>query len=297
MSSPVDSDRAVPILQAFGVGPDDLLGAGGEAAVYALDGGRVLRVLHEGGTLDDVTRRRDLLDELGRSHPAFALPCVLEVGERAGRVYALEVRLPGRSVSEMLGEVEGSARARLVEAYLDAAASLGDLQVAPRAGFGDLLRSDAISTPTWREYLAARARASLQGSPPEFARVDPDELAAALPDASCGAFVHLDAFAGNMLTDGTRITAVIDIGPTSLLGDRRLDPLSAAVYLASPEITPTARPEDMTVASGWLAAAGLSDWFEPARRWLAAYWAWATDDHDLARWCRAVLVEGRADRL
>ena len=103
--------------------------------------------------------------------------------------------------------------------------------------------------------------------------------------------MHLDAFTGNMLTDGTRITAVLDIGPTSVAGDRRLDPLSAAVYLASPDITPVATPADVDVAMSWLHAAGLDQWFEPARRWLAAFWSFAVDDPRVLRFCRAVLLE------
>jgi hypothetical protein len=98
-----------------------------------------------------------------------------------------------------------------------------------------------------------------------------------------------------MLTDGRRITAVIDIGSTSVAGDRRLDPLSVAVYLASPEITPVAGSDDVDVARSWLRCAGLDDWFEPARRWLAGYWSFAIDDPVVLRWCRSVLLATTAD--
>jgi aminoglycoside phosphotransferase (APT) family kinase protein len=105
--------------------------------------------------------------------------------------------------------------------------------------------------------------------------------------------VHLDAFAGNLLTDGRRITAVIDIGSTSVAGDRRLDPLSAVVYLVAPEITPGFGAGDVDVARSWLRAAGLQDWFDPARRWLAAFWSAAVDDPNVLGWCRGVLLEHR----
>jgi aminoglycoside phosphotransferase (APT) family kinase protein len=116
---------------------------------------------------------------------------------------------------------------------------------------------------------------------------------AAQTECTDAAFVHLDAFAGNMLTDGARITAVLDIGPSSAAGDRRLDPISAAVYLASPEITPTATPADVDVAMSWLRNARLDDWFEPGRRWLAGYWSAAIDDPRVLEWCRAVLLASR----
>jgi hypothetical protein len=102
--------------------------------------------------------------------------------------------------------------------------------------------------------------------------------------------VHLDAFAGNMLTVSGKVSAVIDIGMSSLVGDRRLDPVSVAVYLSSPEITPTAREEDLASAMAWLRGEGWEGLFDPVRRWLAAYWSEAVDDPSTLAWCRRVLL-------
>jgi putative membrane protein len=275
----------------FAVTADDLLGHGGEAWVFALDDDRVVRILQPGGVLDDIVRRRDLVAELSRTRPPFALPDVLEVGEHAGRVFAVERRLPGRSVLHELQSSEGPARKHLIECHLDAAAALGDLSLEPRQTFGDLIGDGAITTSSWRAYLAARAAANLARSTSDFRSIDSQALADGLPEPTGPSFVHFDAFAGNMLTDGSRITAVIDIGPTSVAGDRRLDPLSAAVYLMTPEITPVVKASDIDVTMSWLRAAGLHEWFEPARRWLAAFWSVAVDDATLQRWCRRVLLE------
>ena len=48
---------------------------------------------------------------------------------------------------------------------------------------------------------------------------------------------------------------------------------------------------DVDVAMSWLRAAGLHDWFVPAQRWLAAFWAFAVDDPRVMRFCRGVLLE------
>ncbi len=285
-----DDPGFVSLMRRFGLTADDYLGHGSEAWVYALGDDRVVRIVRGGGRVDDVVRRHQLVSHLRRARPSFALPDVLEVGEAGGRVFAVERRLPGRSVLDELRSCVGVARRRLVESYLDTAAALGDLPLGPRRDFGDLVSEDPITTATWRAYLAERAAANLSRSTSEFRSIDPDALVDGLPEAAAPAFVHLDAFAGNMLTDGTRITAVIDIGSTCVAGDRRFDPLSAAVYLASPEITPAATAADVEVAMGWLRAAGLQHWFEPARRWLAAFWSFAVDDPNLLRWCRQVLL-------
>jgi aminoglycoside phosphotransferase (APT) family kinase protein len=286
-----DDPGLVAVLRTLGVRADALLGHGGEAWVYALDDARVVRVLHRGGSAEDVCRRRELVDELRIAPAAFALPEVLSVGDVDGRTFAIERRLPGRSLLDEFQVSEGNARACLIQAHLQAAAALGDLYLKPRGHFGDLMVEDPITTTMWRSYLEARAASNLARSEPEFRSIDPVALAAPFSEPAQASFVHLDAFAGNMLTDGGGITAVLDIGPTSIAGDRRFDPVAAVVYLTSPDITPALRPADVGVAMDWLRTAGLDDWLEPTRRWLAAFWSAAVDDAGVIRWCRAILLQ------
>lgn len=290
MAFPTDPG-VLSVLTAFGVADDEPLGHGGEAWVFALGDDRVLRVLHNGEQAEKIRRRQQLVDGLRRSRPAFALPQVLEIGEIGGRVFALERRLPGRSVLDALDSARGARRRHLVESYLDTAAMLGDLHLEPRDNFGDLMGDDPITTSTWRGYLAERAATNLARSTSDLRSVDPDALADDLPEPAGPTFVHLDAFAGNMLTNGNHVTAVIDFGDTSVAGDRRLDPISAVVYLAAPEITPAATTADIEVAMGWLRAADLHQWYDPTRRWLAAFWSFAVDDPSLLQWCRRVLLD------
>ena len=253
----------VAVALRFGVAPDALLGHGGEAWVYALDDDRVLRILRDGGRKADLLRRMALVEELALAQPVYRLPEVLDVGEIEGRTYAIERRLPGRSMLQELGRIEGAARERLIEAYLDTSASLGDLHLPAHTGFGELIADDSIVAPTWRAYLEERAARNLSRSTPELRQVDPAAVAGGLPDAATPSFVHLDAFAGNFLTDGVRITAVIDFGVSSLAGDRRLDPIASAVYLSDPNLTPTVTARDVDIALAWLRANGLAEWLEP----------------------------------
>jgi hypothetical protein len=285
-----DDPGLVKVLRRFRVEPEDYLGHGGEAWVYALGGARAIRVLHANGRIETVVRRQALVDELRKSCPVFALPNVLEARECDGRVFVVEERLKGTSVLRALGSAEGAARPRLVEAYLEAAFCLGDLRLDARGGFGELLRHDAIAIATWRGYLEARARRNLAQAPVEFASVDLATLVDELPEPERGAFVHLDAYAGNMLTVDGRITAVIDIGSTSVVGDRRFDPVSAVIYLMSPTITPTAGTVDADVAISWLRNAGLFSLLEPVRRWLGLFWLFGVDDPNVLAFCRSVLL-------
>jgi Ser/Thr protein kinase RdoA (MazF antagonist) len=278
------------LLAALRIAEADFLGSGAEARVYALDARRVARIHAAGVTRAEVARRASLLSELaaGAGAVPFAIPRVLEIAAVEARLVSIEARLPGRALSEALADARGQRRSQLVRAYLDAAARVGDLRL-DRAWYGDLADRDPIRTAGFREYLRERARRSLAAGGPEFAAVDPGALAAALPEPSSPALVHLDAFPGNMLSEGDSISAVLDFGTVSIMGDRRLDPLTAVAYLDS-AITPAATPTDREAATEWLRDRGLVDLYPPTRRWLAAYWSFAREDPRLFQWCRGVLL-------
>jgi hypothetical protein len=289
---PANADGLANVLNRLEIAHDALLGRGGEALVYALDADHVARIYHPGTNRAAVDARAALLQELaGSAHRVpFAIPTVIETLGFDAWIVTLERRLPGRPLNEVLGEAVGFTRTTLIHAYLNAAARIGDL-IAARPWYGDLVGgSGAIRTSTFGEYLAQRAAHSLAAAGKEFARVDPQALAAALPEPSSAALVHLDAFPGNMLSDGEGITAVVDFGVVAIVGDRRFDPLSAAAYL-TPAITPTATDEDRRIAYRWLENQDLAHLFIPAQRWIAAFWSFAYDDEPLYKWCQSILLD------
>ena len=273
----------------LGIGAEQCLGRGGEAIVYAMDGERVARVYHPGTDPANVYARAALLDELaGNAYRVpFAIPAVLETVTYADRIVTIERRLPGRPVNELLAEATGETRAALIRSHLDAAARIGDLRV-ERPWAGELVGKHAIHTATFADYLAQRAEVSLSAARDLFGHVDARALADDWPEPADFTLVHLDAFTGNMLGEGDTITAVLDFGVVAICGDRRLDPLTAAAYL-NPWITPTATDEDRAVAAAWVAEQGLAHLYEPARRWIAAFWSFARDDAALFEWCKTVL--------
>ena len=281
----------VRVMDAFGIGPNALLGQGGEALVFALDEERIARINRAGTNRAQVTGRTVLLSELGRSagRAPFAIPVVLDTSVIGDCIVTIERRLPGRPLNQLLGQLAGEARDSLIRAYLEAAAQIGDLTI-DRPWYGDLMDTDAIRTRSFRAYLEQRATQNLKSAGRKFETVDPAKLAAALPEPAGAALVHLDAFPGNMLAQGDTITAVLDFGAPSIMGDRRLDPVTAAVYLA-PEITPTATNRDRAVAQEWLVANDLAGLYPAVQAWITAYWSFARDDPSLYRWCQMILVE------
>jgi Ser/Thr protein kinase RdoA (MazF antagonist) len=286
---PWEDPGASALLGRFSVARDGLLGSGGEAWVLALDGERVLRVPKPGARRRESLARCELLSELQRSahRVPFAVPQVIEQHAFDDRIATVEARLPGQTLTSALTSSSGERRRALVYAYLDAAARIGDLEV-ERPYFGELAREKPLRTDTCSAYLEAAAVRSLRVAGPDFAAQRPAAVVAALTPSERPCLVHLDAFPGNMLAEDGQISAVLDFGVLSILGDRRLDPLCAAAYLA-PEITLGASSDDWQAAQHWLDEHDLLDAFEPAHRWLAIFWSGAVDDPRLQAWSRRVL--------
>ena len=290
-------DRAV--LAAFGTDESLLIGRGGEARVFALDGRRVLRLAHPGTEPGALGRRRELLDRLaaGAPHVPFAVPEVLDQEWHADRAVVVERRLDGRNALEALSE-GGTDRGALIRNHLDAAAAIARLPC-PTSRFGELWGEEPITAPSFAAWALERLRASLAAAHRDFSHLDPARLtddlvrALGLDDRTEGraepVLVHLDAFLGNMLASGDTITAVVDFGPMTIGGVEGLDPAVAVAYLA-PEITPSADDGDRAVARRWARDAGLSGVLAPAEAWIAAYWTAAVDDERLQRWCRRILL-------
>lgn len=284
------------ILAAFGVDETSLVGRGGEARVFAIDDSRVLRLPHPGTERGDLADRRRLLDALSSDSATVALPEVLDHVEVDGRVVVIERRLPGRNALEVLGEA-GTDRAGLVRHHLDVSRHIAELPC-PTTTFGEIWGGGAVTAGSFRDWSVERLETSLRIGGGAFAGIDSvtltDELIGALDSAEADQprLVHVDAFLGNMLATGSRITALLDFGPMTIGGPAGLDPVLSAAYLA-PEITPTAVDADRDEAAAWIDEAGLGDAFGPATRWAGAYWAGAPGDQQLRRWCERTLLAGR----
>lgn len=169
----------------------------------------------------------------------------------------------------------------------------------PTGCFGEVWGGSTLQRASLAEWSVARLTTSLEAAGDRYRHIDPvavtEALLAALPEPepTSPRLVHLDAFLGNMLAEGGRITALLDFGPMTIGGPAELDALVAIAYLA-PEITPTADEGDRARARSWAADTGLAGAVDPAERWIASYWTGALDDPHLARWCGRAL--GRPQR-
>jgi hypothetical protein len=278
------------VLARLGEAEPRLLGSGGEARVYAAGRDRVARIMHAGAHLADAVSRSQLLAEIaaGRGDLPFLTSTVDAVELIGGRVVSLERRLPGDPLSLLLGRTSDTMRRSLVESYLDTALRLREIRL-PRRAFGPLTGGVELRSTSWAGFAAARLRQSADTCPPELKAAVLAEVTLRAAEPAEDALVHLDYFPANVLAADGRVTAVLDFGASTVIGDPNMDAWGAVAYL-DPEITPTASRLDREQAMAWLAQAGLDAGYEAARRWLGAYWSFAADDAKLIDWCRRVLL-------
>lgn len=270
------------------------IGHGGEAVVYELAGGRVLRVFrgapHGGDRIADFYRR------INGGRASFVLPEIIEQGEADGVFYSVDRLIRGRALHDLLPTLAGDDRTRALCSYADAVHEIASLPVGGDR-YGEILRDDdSIEADSWDAYLLARMQRSLQVSKPwlsvDVPRLDVivdalTERIVALP-ADPKELVHGDYFPGNVLIDDDfTVAGVIDFGPLTVIGDQWLDLVSALIFL---EVSrPGYVPADSDVVRARLVArvgGSLLERVPVYAGWYAIRFSpYRDDDENLYAWC------------
>jgi aminoglycoside phosphotransferase (APT) family kinase protein len=178
----------------------------------------------------------------------FATPVIEEIAPDES--YVIERRLPGRAMSDRLRELDGESRLTAFGNYAAAIDAIGTIAL-PDRPYGHLLASAPLAADDWRTFARGNLERFLKRNRATIAREagDPDrlfakalDLSSALPERPPKVLVHGDYFAGNVLLDDRlEVSAVIDFGVFTVVGDRTLD--FASAYFPC-EATRESRPED-----------------------------------------------------
>lgn len=238
------------ILNRFDLIDADLLGAGSESRVFAMDDEHVLRVFHDNMSWDYVESRRLFYDELAKRKLPFAVPELYSVGAWVGHIFTTEKRILGQDFSVVLPTLEGSERAKALTSYLDAVVTLGK-ELFPDQPYGELIATPPIRSDSWQGYLKGRmeqmllkSRVDLEADVPllDSALAKIYEQLPTLGDEPAKSLVHGDYFPGNVfIDDDLTICGVGDFSYATLVGDWRLD-VAGALWLMG--TAPNYRPED-----------------------------------------------------
>ncbi len=239
------------MLRAFGIGPEALIGWGGQSQVYALDDARVLRLLRRPGDAADLARLQSFLAGIdGRLDVPTS---VIEAIDAEGR-FTIERRLAGTSLLALLPRLQGAERRQAIGAYTAGADATGRFLL-PDRPYGQILASAPITAGTWPgffrlslDHWLARNGATIAEATGSVARVSANALAllGGLPERPAKALAHGDYFPGNVLIDERLVlTGLVDFSVFTLAGDPLYDAITAALFL---EMIEEAGPDDVALA-------------------------------------------------
>lgn len=202
----------------------------------------------------------------------------------------------GKNLTATLPRLEGAARERAFDSYLDAVISLGTVSLGEH-WYGEVLADEPVRAPTWVQFLCDRVRrhASTASS---RARADLPELDVLVADfceevltirVHSPHLVHGDFFPGNVIVDEAgHVMGVVDFASLTMAGDPAMDIAGALAFL---DITPGLRSTDIQRLHERV------QHLEPAalrrestyRRFYALSYLHAIDDPPLYRWCLETL--------
>ena len=278
------------LLADFDTTRDRLLGEGGESEVFALPdapsagggsaGSRVLRVYratHEGPA--PVTAQLQHLYRFWHQAPTgLALPSILQAGQRHGRFFSVDSRLPGRPLSVWLRSAPDAQRRAVLLTLLDAAEAVTRLP-RPVSGFARLVGPDAPRAYASLIELAdamlagptGRSRDQLLRDVPNVAGVW-ERLHRELAERNVApTVVHGDLAAANVYVapgpggQAPRVSAVGDFSPHTMQADPLLD-LTGAVAFLELEDYPAAASD-----SAWLLTAAIERYGTEIAHWIGVY--------------------------
>ena len=295
-----DHQGEAELLAIFGTGRDQVLGAGGESEVFAIDHERVLRLYrsrHE-APRRTAAQLHGLYQTWAGSDIGLELPLILDMGERNGRFFTVDRRLSGRNFSGWLRHAARAQRRPALISFLDATERLQRLP-SPVPGFARLIGDGAPQQfGTLVELLSSMLRGPLQSSRTQLERDIPaaaevwNRLHGELAQRSVvPAVVHGDVCPPNAyISQGPEGPVVIGIGdfsPHTVHADPLMDVAGALIFL---ELEPYA---DAAADAAWLEAVAVERhgreivrWIDVYRRFYGFYFSNAyAFDPNLYAWC------------
>lgn len=277
------------VLRHFGLTEADRLGSGWESSIYALGPSQILRIPNPEPAAEVRVRARAAFTS-GLPDLPFEVPRVREITYVDSVLVAIEDRISGRALDELLPDLMGEPRRRALAAYLETAEVMQTVKA--EGDYGDLLLPESLRCAHWGEYLARRLdafaddavlAANVPGYGEKVARLRAQVLA--LPDPE-KCIVHGDIWPPNvMMDDALRVTGLLDFSFTTRIGDGVMD-LAGALHFN--RIGNPRAAEDFDYLTGLVRArhgAELQDLIGLYAVWFAFSFAYAHENRVVFPWC------------
>ncbi|MGW4503656.1 phosphotransferase family protein [Streptomyces sp. NPDC004436] len=234
-ASNIAADAEDQLLAARGLSYADLIASGTEARVYALGRDQVLKVYADPDQRSALETIADLYRRFDRNSVPFALPEIQNIEQHGPLLAVTETLLPGTPMGDALDLTNPATEA----AYLAAVRDFTSLRLTTPLDRRMLLDPDP--THQGEDWNAFLLRLLTQKLPKVLTHLRLDvpavdsitnRLTARLAQPYTGpeGVIHGDLYPDNILVADSKVSAVIDFGTFTLLGDPLYDLAGACAY-------------------------------------------------------------------
>ena len=229
----------VKVLDFLHIPQSDLIGYGGEGYVYLYDIDHVVKIYPKSSReyLKGVQKLQSFIS-------SFPLPYktsnILEINNIDSTFYTIELKLDGMTLDKKLETLKEKEKYKALLNFVEAVKYLKVIQVEDKQ-YGQIIKtSKSISSDSWSGYLIEKLLMTLTNSSSYLLKdvVDYQKKLELLKSWIYElknvkkSLVHFDYYLNNVLVnDNLEITAILDFGTHTVVGDNILDLAGAISFL------------------------------------------------------------------
>lgn len=232
----------IDIIKSFGIDTPKLLNSGMEAKVYALDDKKVIKLYHSSTSLMDLQTLASFYRQLDRSPLSYALPNIKHIETHGRYTVAIEERLSGQPLTNLISRSHPKELNGIFENYLAAVHELSQIRMpdhATRYKLFDPHRISNVAAGDWHHFILRyldrkleEVNSYLMRDVKEFDRkIKRIRSIFSAPYKDPYRLIHGDFFPGNLHVDQVgRPTALLDFGVFTMYGDPLFDLATSWVF-------------------------------------------------------------------
>ncbi len=219
------------VLKEFNLQQPILLGKGGEGWVFELDQHRVLKIYNP-VNLDYLKSRLAFEKLLSEHQLPYDLPEIYEIGSVDETHYSIDKKLKGVTLDKVFSTLQKDDQYKVLKNYFQSLKALHAIQF-QHLPFGQVIEcADYTTSDSWQDFLIAKMNDKINYGKAWMSK-DVDhfdqkvehfyEIIRNNLHYENKTLVHGDYYYGNVMGEGTNISAVFDFSPLTVIGDFRMD--------------------------------------------------------------------------
>lgn len=229
------------LLQYLGIPSPITLGSGMQSMVYDFGNNKIIKIYTDPNiNLDRINELRNFYQKFIWQSDTVSIPEIFEVGEYNSSHYSIERKLSGERAHVIYRSSNTETQHKLLDSYFSLLSELQKIEVVGPYGEQLTGSSPKIENNNWRKVLEEKLEQSRDEA---LSKKDHDidnisdlfdkyfvEILPRIDPSPQKNLIHGDLFLENLLANRYgEITALLDFGPLTLIGDHLMD-VTGLVY-------------------------------------------------------------------